>query len=1230
MLHTMVAAVIAMQSLPCIVDAQSVDIAPMTWTQRSDWVNVKTDAALSLHAVGDGIADDTAAIQAALDIVSTSSDKSVVYLPAGTYRITDTLYWTTGQWCISGKSLYGCGSDTTVVWDGVSDGIMFLSTGNAKGRYYGIRWDGNNIAATGMYFEPRFLANPAQGYAEAPTLHYNQAFLNFTGVALDFRNRSHTEWTGETEIRNCLFYNSAFGSQIGRDNYNNYEYIFEACHFEDCGTGIDSGKNAAQMVYNCRFEGSSVTDLTGESSIRARHCISTGSKLFLRVPEYQGAGGRHAIQDCWIDSWTNLGTGFNGGAIRIDKRAHSFVFDCKFTNAPNTEPPVNMVNKSFDIPNNILVSNNLAAGFSTQFSMVNTGTGGGSANVLAIEASPYSDDLGVTTILEDPNYVFLDATPIHDSANVIDVTQAPYFADKTNVADASSAIQAAINAARTANNGSIVYLPTGHYRIDETLSVAGGNYSIEGSGYKTECIWNGDDAGVMFSVDTPNAIGLRHLQFKMPESKIATVGIYVTASSAANLVIREVYHRVFFGSNITSIGSAQPYPGIVLDGLPEGSFVYLNTINVGGLTMHECGAAQILGQNGLPGKITVDGVSASESGMIGFTYMNAMVIAGVAYLGSDTGAFDIDINDNQSFIVADYYNEQAYNNLYLSNGSGTESGRVTFQGFRRESVNDNTAIYVDDYIGRLFYSLQLFENREGSVYKPSKVEHVGSNPFELVLVMNTFNYDMPTFSLGQGASLISQFNKTVTPPNSPPVVHTLLQNTPVVVTTAEEQSIRAGLDHLQEFGLFQLKYHTGLAPTSPFVWSDRFDGISGVEILNFSGGVGAYRNGTLHPQSGPVDYFLWYSGGTAFDVGFGAELNAVDVKPGLVFANLSGHSINTNFAGFSSEEIDIASVMGWQSGQITKEQIGALRIYFDYSLNGFANSMVAGVTAAGGSGSVYCIRSFGASPSGVSDFLELRTFDTVALDALSSAMNDNGGHFKFTVRIPAGNALAGARLAIADLEITLPFSWYDDLTQTTGLGDDAINLTGGSGHFSSDTLQPNGAYHDYFMYYQGGSAYDWHLIATSNCIGSRPGLILTNQLGSTVSTVFGGISVKQINIASLMGWTVGQITAADVAKLRLDFEYQISGFSNVFSIGLSAVDGASSSMILKSCSVASNPTHASYDINTASQAQRENMAQILNGNGGNLNITTLLPSGSAVAGAELRLANIVVVDQTQF
>ncbi|MDF3058514.1 MAG: hypothetical protein K0R17_2729 [Rariglobus sp.] len=56
----------------------------------SNVYNVKTDTRLALHAVGDGVADDSAAIQAACDAASAAGGGQV-YFPAGTYNLGATV-----------------------------------------------------------------------------------------------------------------------------------------------------------------------------------------------------------------------------------------------------------------------------------------------------------------------------------------------------------------------------------------------------------------------------------------------------------------------------------------------------------------------------------------------------------------------------------------------------------------------------------------------------------------------------------------------------------------------------------------------------------------------------------------------------------------------------------------------------------------------------------------------------------------------------------------------------------------------------------------------------------------------------------------------------------------------------------------------------------------------------------------------------------------------------------
>ena len=79
-------ALLAVAIVSSVTLAAPPQIPSLPWQQRSDWINVKTD--VEPRAVGDGQADDTAAIQKAFSGVR---DGSVLYFPPGTYRLTQPI-----------------------------------------------------------------------------------------------------------------------------------------------------------------------------------------------------------------------------------------------------------------------------------------------------------------------------------------------------------------------------------------------------------------------------------------------------------------------------------------------------------------------------------------------------------------------------------------------------------------------------------------------------------------------------------------------------------------------------------------------------------------------------------------------------------------------------------------------------------------------------------------------------------------------------------------------------------------------------------------------------------------------------------------------------------------------------------------------------------------------------------------------------------------------------------
>ena len=101
--------------LPCLAAA-----APF-----GSWIDVKAECG----AVGDGKADDTAAIQKGLDLIRPEDSKrKILYFPAGTYRITGTVKAIREKHreC-QGVGLQGEGQDQSViVYDGAGNEPMLM------------------------------------------------------------------------------------------------------------------------------------------------------------------------------------------------------------------------------------------------------------------------------------------------------------------------------------------------------------------------------------------------------------------------------------------------------------------------------------------------------------------------------------------------------------------------------------------------------------------------------------------------------------------------------------------------------------------------------------------------------------------------------------------------------------------------------------------------------------------------------------------------------------------------------------------------------------------------------------------------------------------------------------------------------------------------------------------------------------------------------------------------
>ena len=642
--HKLLPALAAVASGLCLmlpaVKAAVPSLPTLNWQQRSDWINVKTD--VTPAAVGDGIHDDTAAIQTGLNRLSRGyfGSKSL-YLPAGTYRISKTLSLDN----IYGALIVGQGQTTRVVWHGPLNQAMYVSNGAVRSRYVGIVWDGANIAGVGIDHRPHLY--------ETLVRHQDEAFLNFRqdGVRVGYQE---VAVTSEVSYRNCLFQNC--GAGVATLSYNDVNNNFAGCEFQDNGVSIDCERGNA-YVRDCHFERSRTTDIFLPSCVPSvRRCTSVGSKQFITVPT-SGNGCALTAEDCHVDGWTGM-----QGAMSFGMFGPTTVVDCSFTNPPDTKAPIRLTNAG-NCEQPLIVSNNSAP--SSQ-ALVDQG---GDARISYLPAGARGPNLS------NPNHSFLksvEAVP----ATILDV-KTRFGAKGNDSADDTIAITNALNAAKSQGGNAVVYFPEGMYRVSSTLPISGGNYTVEGAGCQSMVRWVGNPGGVVFSVMDPQGIALKNLLINAPAT---TACIQQTSTGTAPS--RMTYEEL-------SVGGGR---GLECVGLSASSVVHLDTFD-GSTQFTDCSRAVILGDFVTGGVLQVDGAHYAKTGFLGVQAHNDC-----------SNVFDVIVRDNQDFVGTNFYTEQTQAALSVS-GDGAllgQPGHVTIEG--NKTMTSNTSLAVNDYEGRVTYA----------------------------------------------------------------------------------------------------------------------------------------------------------------------------------------------------------------------------------------------------------------------------------------------------------------------------------------------------------------------------------------------------------------------------------------------------------------------------------------------------------------------------------------------
>lgn len=465
----------------------------------TSWGNAKT----TYGAVGNGVADDTVAIQTALTNLGKAGQPQVLYFPPGTYNISSQLTLnglasaSANPW--GGVKLIGDAAATTKIqWVGASGGAMLLQNGGFATSYSRLTWDGGGLAQYGVAQWYNTTAGVQYGGSAE---HQDEVFQNMAiGVMGGRMGTGYGQLDSEGQIRRCSFINCTYAG-FDTGSFNALDWWLWDCSFINCARGLSntySIGNAGQVtgagafyVYRSYFSGSTVADMAISNTgwFSAHQNVSIGSAFFFLA---NPLGVNAAVI---ILKGNRVVNGTNASAISLGNLGPLMMVDNQFS---TTGSPVTLAD--FNHGYEIVSIGNQYTGTLPAGNASDRITSVGDATVLASSISIVPPTL--------PN------TPTWSTHQIFEVASGSTPAQ----------IQAVIASALASGDPlPIVHFAAGTWAISTPLVVgAGQTVQFVGDGYGS-LLTSGAGTTPVFSLQAPCKVRIRDMQFLGANATWATI-----------------------------------------------------------------------------------------------------------------------------------------------------------------------------------------------------------------------------------------------------------------------------------------------------------------------------------------------------------------------------------------------------------------------------------------------------------------------------------------------------------------------------------------------------------------------------------------------------------------------------------------------------------------------------------------------------------------------------------